>query len=126
MEFNTSEMNTSPEPNYKHSGPGIASFVISLVALIAYIAAIVTIVVTTRDLFQSGTPITNDLIMNHSGFLEAGLIVIAAIILTLIGCILGIIGLALKNRKKVFAILGVVISAVPPAFMLILALIRTS
>ncbi|RUT29494.1 hypothetical protein EJP77_14010 [Paenibacillus zeisoli] len=126
MEFNTSEMNTSPDPTYKHSGPGIASFVISLVALIAYVAAIVTILVTTRDLVHSGLPITNDLIINHAGFLEAGLIVIAAIILTLVGCILGIIGLALKNRKKVFAILGVVISALPPAFMLILALIRTS
>ncbi|MNS45131.1 hypothetical protein D3C72_775910 [compost metagenome] len=126
MESNTSNLNPTLDPNNKHSGPGIASFVVSLLALIAYIAAIVIILITSKDLINSGLPVTNEMILNHAGFMEAGLIVIAAIVLTLVGSILGIIGLALKNRKKLFAILGVIICAVPPTFMLILILVRTS
>ncbi|WP_433943902.1 hypothetical protein [Paenibacillus sp. SN-8-1] len=125
MESNTSHLNPLPDPN-KHSGPGIASFVVSLLAFIAYIAAIMIVLNTSRDLINSGLPVTNEVILNHFGFMVAGLIVLAAIVLTLVGSILGIIGLALKNRKKLFAILGIIICALPPVFMLLLFFIRTS
>ncbi|USB32422.1 hypothetical protein [Paenibacillus sp. YPG26] len=126
MESNANHLNPPLDPNTKHSGPGIASFVVSLLALIAYIAAVAIVLDTSRGLIISGVPVTNEIIMNHAGFMVAGLIVLAAIILTLTGSVLGIIGLALKNRKKLFAILGVIICAIPPIFMLILFFVRTS
>ncbi|WP_068619955.1 hypothetical protein [Paenibacillus tuaregi] len=115
-----------PEGKLKHSGPGIASFIVSIVALFAYVAAIFIIVVTAHDLLNAAKSVPTETIVNHPGVVQAGVTILAAMALTLVSVILGIIGLTLANRKRLFAILGVCIGALPPALMLVLFLIRTS
>lgn len=125
MDNSTLEMDSSSQ-KLKHSGPGIASFIVSILALVAYISAISTIIVTASQILKISKTLTSQTIINHPGVIQAGVMIIVAIALTLICEVLGIVGLALKNRKKVFALLGVIIGAIPPVFILVLFYIRTS
>ncbi|HEY2493009.1 MAG TPA: hypothetical protein VGI33_08870 [Paenibacillus sp.] len=98
----------------KHSGPGIASFIISLVSLLGYIAIVAI----------AGALIGPYLEPNGNGFIGSpsremvtnigtlGIVVIVFLLSNLIGVILGIIGVALKNRKKVFAIIGLIMNSI--------------
>ncbi|WP_405156058.1 hypothetical protein [Paenibacillus sp. FSL K6-0108] len=97
----------------KHSGPGIASFVIGLVSIIGYM---LTLVIATMAINSSigalVTPIQVEEIALHPAVVLASLAVLVCLILNLAGLILGVIGLILKNRKKVFAIIGTILSGV--------------
>ncbi|MGG6312121.1 hypothetical protein [Paenibacillus macerans] len=95
----------------KFSGPGIASFVISLLAVIGYIASLMLITSTVLDIMdQPANVIAEDLLQRTEALLGILLFLVSGL-LDLIALILGIIGLAIKNRRKVFAILGTVFSA---------------
>ncbi|OAB43211.1 hypothetical protein [Paenibacillus glacialis] len=93
----------------KHSGPGIASFVLCMISLLGYIASVAFI----------GSLFTSSLNENLSSLSEetieklgvAGSIVILFLLMNLIGVILGIVGVSLRNRKKIFAILGLIMNA---------------
>lgn len=97
----------------KHSGPGIASFVIGLVSIIGYM---LTFFIATMAINSSigviTTPIQVEEIALHPAVVLASLAVLVCLILNLAGIILGVIGLILKNRKKVFAIIGTILSGV--------------
>ncbi|MGX1827615.1 hypothetical protein ACWIE6_05160 [Paenibacillus taichungensis] len=97
----------------KHSGPGIASFVIGLVSIIGYM---LTLVIATMAINSTigvvTTPIQVEEIALHPAVVLASLAVLVCLILNLAGLILGVIGLILKNRKKVFAIIGTILSGV--------------
>jgi hypothetical protein len=84
----------------RHSGVGIASFVLGVLAgLTAFglLAVGVTLAMGARGEIDDGTVMVASL----------GLGLMGAIALALVGLVLGIGGLAQANRRKVFAILGV-------------------
>jgi len=88
-----------PPPIIKHSGLGIASFVIAIVqGFITAVVVIVAGVLTVKDPEQ-----TNDM-----AFMLLGLFVIAGIFVHLTGAGLGIAGVIQGNRKKIFSILGLI------------------
>ncbi|MEC0089410.1 hypothetical protein [Paenibacillus macquariensis] len=93
----------------KHSGPGIASFILCMISLLGYIASVALI-------GSLMTPyLTEDLTSPSAEMIEklgvAGAIVILFLFMNLIGVILGIVGVSLKRRKKIFAILGLIMNA---------------
>ncbi|WP_068786661.1 hypothetical protein [Paenibacillus phocaensis] len=109
-----------PVERKKFSGPGIASFVLSLLAVIGYITSLVLITSTVLDLVdQPANAIAEDL-MQRTGALLGILLFLLSGLLDLIALILGIIGLAIKNRRKVFAILGTVFSALSLLLLVVL------
>ncbi|MEC0126841.1 hypothetical protein [Paenibacillus pabuli] len=97
----------------KHSGPGIASFVIGLVSIIG---CILTIFMATLAINNSigivTTPIQVEEIALHPAVVLASLSILVCLVLNLAGLILGVIGLVLKNRKKVFAIIGTLLNGI--------------
>lgn len=97
-----------PEP-LKHSGPGIASFVIALVSVAGYIVGfIVAGSVLASAIEMYGPDLTPD---SSQAFLLLGIIMLALLALNVVGTVVGIIGLVLRNRRKVFAIIGVILNA---------------
>ncbi|MMZ60724.1 hypothetical protein D3C76_705950 [compost metagenome] len=112
MEYQLNALDNKALHERKHSGPGITSFILSLTAIIGYFTSfflIATIMTSFMD--QSPDAIIENL-EQHSAIIGGGLLFIISGILNLIALILGIIGLAIKNRKKVFAILGTVFSVI--------------
>lgn len=97
--------------NKKHSGPGIASFVLSMFSLLGYIASVALIgAMIAPQLSPESLNSPSEELVQIIG--SVGLLVILFIILNIIGVILSIIGVILKNRKKIFAILGLIINGV--------------
>jgi hypothetical protein len=83
----------------KHSGFGIASFIISIVQ-----AIITMIVILSAGLVGRMHP-SND---KQLFFMIIGLLVFAGLFVNLVGAGLGIGGVFQNNRKKVFSILGII------------------
>ncbi|RAI97134.1 hypothetical protein DET54_10594 [Paenibacillus pabuli] len=97
----------------KHSGPGVASFVIGLVSIIGYMLTLgIATMAINSTIGVVTTPIQVEEIALHPAVVLASLAVLVCLILNLAGLILGLIGLILKNRKKVFAIIGTILSGV--------------
>ncbi len=99
------EREAIPAIKLKHSGMGIASFatsvVVGLLIIVCYLAIIAKAVATGGTLDK------------HSSFaIISGMIVIGLLLCDLIALGLGIAGIFEKKRKKIYAILGTIISAV--------------
>lgn len=102
----------------KHSGPGIASFVMSLLAGIGYIVLFVGGVAVLSTQLAGLMPNLNLENLEQlqqtpelvASLLFIGLGMLGSFVFALIGLILGIIGLLQQNRKKVFAVIGTVLS----------------
>lgn len=95
----------------KHSGPGIASFIISLVSLLGYIISVAVAGAMMSPLLEEGitdSPDSNTVL----GLGVVGLIFLTIIAANVIGVILGIIGTVIKQRRKIFAVIGLAINAV--------------
>lgn len=91
-------------PALKHSGPGIASFVLSLV-----FGTVVFFLFCIAGYLEITTPGGVD---EESGeAIALGLAILGALAVTLCGLVLGIVGLVLPNRRKGFAAAGVAINA---------------
>lgn len=128
--FNPS-MSFQPPIESKHSGPGIASFIISLVSLLGYIAIVaIAGALIGPYLNPSGTGLDGSPgreLATHLGTLF--IIVIVLILSNLIGTLLGITGVILKNRKKVFAIIGLIMNSIilviPVAYFVIIVISST-
>jgi Predicted metal-dependent membrane protease len=86
----------------KHSGPGIASFVLSIFVwlggAISYIAVILISVLSSR--------------VSRSAVLLYWAMLISSPVIALIGLALGITGAVNKDRKKVFSVLGIVFNSI--------------
>lgn len=90
--------------NYKHSKFGITSFVLSMVSvflIIIFIAVGVVVEINNPGMITSGNTFEVRLL---------GLGIILCAILLLISLIFGIIGVATKDSKKIFSVLGLIIS----------------
>lgn len=117
MEPNT---DVSTNPRLRHSGLGIASFTMAILSIILTIVIITMIIgiASNADIFnnldlENPTITQDDLeqvldeypelpVLFMSFFLVGGLVVI--------GGILGLIGLFIKERKKLFAVLGTILN----------------
>jgi len=91
----------------KHSGPGIASFILVLLAIIGYIVSLALVTVAVVSFADQPIEVIAESMMNQMGALLGVLLMMVSAVLHLAALILGVIGLAIKNRKKLFAILGV-------------------
>lgn len=103
----------------KQSGLGIASFILALVTVLLVVGSIIS-----ATMFVSGVAGDTQGFLNEIEKMEeqntipsefvsimiAGLCMIASIGIALIGLILGIVGAVQKNRRKVFAIIGIVLN----------------
>ncbi|WP_018753338.1 hypothetical protein [Paenibacillus sanguinis] len=122
MNYNPTEHSSySPQPGAdlppvtkaKFSGPGIASFIVSVLALIGYVSSLVLFASAVVNIMDQSIMPTADDIMLRADTISAVFLFLASLFLNLIGLVLGIVGLALKNRRKVFAILGLIFSLLP-------------
>lgn len=97
----------------KHSGPGIASFVIGLVALLGYILTFFLAAIALSGVIGTlTTPAQVEEIVLHPAVLLSSLFILVCLVLNFAGLILGVIGLVLKKRKKVFPIIGTVLNGI--------------
>lgn len=119
----------------KHSGIGIASFVISLTALLLIVIGVIVAVVSAGSIaddqgllseiesiagsYGTGqeTEMATELMESEAfkgaiiSFAIAGIIALAAIGLAFVGLILGIVSAASRQRRKTFGIIGIVLNA---------------
>ncbi len=91
------------QPSQKHSGIGITSFVISIVAAIA-----IFVVFVIAGILEASTP--GGLDEKSAAAIITGLGIIALILVDIVALGLGIAGLFQRERIKLFAILGAVFS----------------
>lgn len=89
--------------SYRHSGPGIASFIVSL-----FSGAATFVLVAVAGVLGSQPGGLDD---NSPVAMVLGLGIIGAAALLVLAFVLGITGILQPNRNKVFAILGTAISA---------------
>ncbi|MCG9720890.1 hypothetical protein [Shewanella sp. Isolate7] len=101
-------------PALKHSGLGIAAFILSILSTLLIFA-----LVTIAGVLEATTPGGIDETSPEA--IIVGMLIFAFIGLALVGLGLGIGGLNQKQRKKIFAILGTIFSSV--TIMATLALI---
>ena len=102
--------NLSPDVQYqapmKHSRLGIASFIVSLVTLLLFF-----LIILIAGVYATNNP--GAIEQEMSPFLIfIGFITIFALLLCLVGIGLGIAGALQKDRKVVFAVLGLIFNAV--------------
>ncbi len=84
----------------KHSGLGIASFIITVLGGLLAVAMVAASVVLASANYRD----------DSIQFVIVGLFLFASVFLMLVGLGLGIAGVCIAGRKKVFAILGIVFS----------------
>jgi hypothetical protein len=98
------------DQHLKHSGLGIASFIIALLSgIFDFLVVVVAGLLAAGDVPMDET---------SPAAIIVGLVIMAAAGVTFIGLGLGIVGVALPNRNKLFAWLGLVFNA-----MVLLALV---
>ncbi len=91
------------QPRLKHSGLGIASFVISL-AMGVYFILVVFVAAVMEAATPGGMPETSPVLA------IVGLFAFLGLFGCVVGIGLGIAGMFQKNRKRVFSILGLIIN----------------
>ncbi|GLX65696.1 hypothetical protein [Paenibacillus glycanilyticus] len=102
----------------KQSGLGIASFILALVTVLLVVGSIIGVTVFVSSVADDAQGFLNEmetmegdsLPSDFVPILIAGLCILASIGVAIVGLILGIIGAAQKNRRKVFAIIGIVLN----------------
>jgi hypothetical protein len=111
----------------RHSGIGIASTVLGIIAVIL---SVVAFSMAAADALRIADEINPEAILTeeeaaelmtrYSGLIGGVLLFIVTGFLFLIGAVLGIIGLFAHNRKKLFPILGTILNAAPIALIIVL------
>ncbi len=102
----------------KHSRLGITSFVISLV-----IGIVMGILIIIAGIMEATLPGGID--ENSVGAIVLGLFLLGGLFVDLVALGLGIAGLFQKERKKIFAILGIIFSGITVSGTLLLMVIGT-
>ena len=116
MEMSTEGMQNTERVKSKHSGFGVASFIISILAglLMFLIFVIATII-------QVSTPGGMD--RQSIQAMLVGLSIIALLFFDIVAVVLGIVGLFQKKRKKLFAVLGIIFSSATVISMILLIIV---
>lgn len=102
------------QPRPKHSGPGIASFVLGLLSILTGIISLLVMIVGLADYVTPEglfIPDSEELAAD-SAVLAGALLFFLSLLLSIVGVVLGIVGCVIRNRRRVFAILGLVFSAI--------------
>jgi len=100
----------------KHSGFGVASFIISIsVGLLMFLAFVIAAIM------QVSTPGGID--RQSIQAILVGLSIIALLFFDIVAVVLGIVGLFQKERKKLFAILGTIFSSATVMFVIALIIV---
>lgn len=92
-------------PELKHSGLGIASFVLSMT-----VGLVVFVLIAIAGYQEMKTPGGMD--ENAPETMLLGLLMMGALLLNLVGVALGIAGVVQKDRKKIFGVLGLTFNLV--------------
>jgi hypothetical protein len=88
----------------KHSWLGVASFVVFLVyCTLFFLLFLVSVLLT-----MSGEPLAKPPALPSPTVILLGIMLFASVFLSLMGVALGIAGAVQRNRRKVFAVLGIV------------------
>lgn len=110
---------TQPDAPLRHSGLGIASFVMGLVGILGFIvvsAVVVSLISSSIDLTRlvdaNGNPTMTEeeVIAALTPILPYVIMYPLIFVIHFVGLILGIVGLARAGYKKVFAIIGTVLN----------------
>ncbi len=116
----------------KHSGFGIASFVLAIVSIIAFVGVSIGVVILISNEIDFSTLIdsNNELTMSEEeladklkpllGYLIAYPLIL---IINVIGLILGIVGLVRAGYKKVFSVIGTVMNGLALFAVILLMII---
>ncbi|MCM3783248.1 hypothetical protein M3231_09705 [Neobacillus mesonae] len=96
-----------PLAKMKHSGPGIASLIIGIIALVVYIVILALSPAAAAEILENPDP---EAMLNSYYVILIGILILISLALNIIGLILAIIGLALKNRKKTVPIIGLILN----------------
>ena len=116
-----------PGQRWPHSKLGVASFIIGIATLIINIIvgvfAVVMLITAIENSDISLNLLDEQSIESELATVLGGLLVLILIWGSLIlanctGLILGIVGCCVKQRRKVFAIIGIILNAFPAAFLL--------
>ena len=93
-----------PEALVPYSGLGVAAFVISVVCTVAIFTTLVFAAVAGAS--------TDGVVDEHApGLVLVGLVILLFLLVALVGIALGIVAVAQKRRRKLFAWLGLGINA---------------
>lgn len=111
----------------KHSGIGIASFIVALVGIVLIIVAWMMILMSVVELDpaaaledpESMEQFAKDL-MTTPEIVGGSLLLMLSAFLLLIGTILGIVSLFQQQRKKLFPILGTVLNVIPLLLLILI------
>ena len=95
------------------NGPGVASFILSLINVVIWIIGIYFSYSLTMSGFTEEDPEVAAL----------GMVMLVAFITTIVGMILGIVGCALSNRRKAMAITGLIINVLLLLLVIVLIIL---
>ncbi|WP_308638645.1 hypothetical protein [Paenibacillus silvisoli] len=108
------------EPRKTQSKLGIASFIIGLISIIGFIAAIILAASFIMDQDFTGGNIQQEIeanmdnIEDYAPIIDAGFIILCSVGASIVGLILGIVGACAKHKRKAFSIIGIVLNAMLP------------
>lgn len=108
----------------KQSGPGIASFIISLVTIAGYITAAIILGTIASTAWNN-----HDNLMSNASqvVMNTALAILGLSAVNVIGVVVGIIGLSLRNRRKVLAAIGTIMNGlIVLCFMMLFAVFFAS
>lgn len=121
--YYNAEQQQYPQGKLKHGGLGIASFILSLISLLAVVISIILIVASIVDMNEADLLMLQDpayiesMILNGEtmpsfivSVVVGAFLMMGTALLAFIGFILGVISLFIKQRKKVFGIIGTILN----------------
>ncbi|GAB6988435.1 hypothetical protein [Paenibacillus pini] len=94
----------------KHSGPGLASFVISLVTLLGYIISVAVMGSIIAPYINGDNTLSPDS-KSVFGIGVVVIIILAFVVINIVGVVLGIVGTVMKQRKRFFAVIGLILNS---------------
>ncbi|XEC96415.1 hypothetical protein AB6A23_07685 [Paenibacillus tarimensis] len=107
------EPESGQEVPLKQSGLGVASFIIGIVSIIAVIGCAIAATAGISEFISANGALEiedPESLQMNSAIIISGLLILVSLGLSFIGFILGVIGLFMKRRRKVFGIIGVILN----------------
>ncbi|WP_270164893.1 hypothetical protein [Paenibacillus sp. SYP-B4298] len=129
MEISEHQADRQPEEQQhnelKQSALGIAAFVIGIISILGLLGIFLMMLSSSVPALPLDGSIPNFTEENAAEYMPlviGGLLILLILIMSAVGLVLGIIGLAVKHRRKAFAIVGVVLNGLLLASFLLMFL----
>ncbi|HZG74260.1 MAG TPA: hypothetical protein VEZ72_00255 [Paenibacillus sp.] len=111
----------------KHSGIGIASFILAVVSILGMIGSGIGAGVAVAGFADDPALLngleTGELPAGMGGFLALIGLMFLFILTALVGAVLGLVGLFQKDRAKLFSILGLVFNSLVVLFVMVVMIV---